>query len=101
MPPVHLQMEFSFPSVVSETGFCRRMIGCILDGGKILGEDDAPFEFEPTRVFAAGKINRTGGLPEMVPVLLGCFTDGIKFRQRRVGLWCKGAGEFQRVRRLF
>src|ERR1051325_1993007 len=53
VPPVHLQMEFSLPRIVSEPGFLRRIDAGALDRGEVLREHDATFEFMPARILAA------------------------------------------------
>ena len=70
MPPVHFEVKLSFPRVVSQPGFLRRIFARVLDGQQVLGENDATLQFKPAWVFAAGQVNRAAGAPEVVPVFL-------------------------------
>ena len=104
VPPVHFQMKFALPGVVRQPGFRRRIFSGVLDGGEILRQHDAPFEFKPARVLAAGQINRAAGRPELVPIFLRrrvLFprTSARLFAGRFV--WRKGADKFQHVRLIF
>jgi hypothetical protein len=63
-------MKLAFPGVVSQPGFRRRIFASVLNCGQVLRENDAAFEFKPARVFAAGQVNGTAGLPKRIPVFL-------------------------------
>jgi hypothetical protein len=49
VPPVHFQVELAFPRVVSQASFRRWMLSGVLDGGEVLRQHDAAFEFKPAR----------------------------------------------------
>ena len=97
MPPVHFEVELSFPRVVSQPGFLRRIFADVLNGEQVLRKHDAAFQFKPARVFAAGQVNRAAGLPELVPAFLrGSFCFGKRWKIfYREFFFGEGAGEFQ------
>ncbi len=68
VPKVHFQMEFPRPTVAGQSGLLRRQVAGALNGGQILGKNDAALQFMPARVFAPGKIHRAAGAPEAPPM---------------------------------
>ena len=86
MPPVHFQVIFSKPTVVGKSRFLRRIHTCTLDGGKILRQHHATFQFEGTFILTQRKIDGTAIFPERLPIIrsqrFNCLNFSL-FCQRR------------------
>ena len=89
MPPVHLEVELAFPAVEGQPGLLRREPAGALDGRQVLRQHDAPLEFPPAGIGAAGEIDRAAGGPEPVPVPRAARRAVLERRQR---LAPRGAG---------
>ena len=70
VPPVHFEVEFAEPGVAEEAGFLGGVFAGAVDGGEVLGEDDAAFEFG-AGVGAVGEVDGGTGGPEVPPGLVG------------------------------
>ena len=71
VPVVHFQVELAVPAIAGESGLLRRHGAGALDGGEVLGEDDAALQFAGARIGRGGEIDGGAGVPEGGPVFVG------------------------------
>ena len=70
VPPMHLQMEFSIPTVARQASLLRRSGTGALDGREVLREHHAALQLGGARIGAAAEIERAAGGPEGLPMFL-------------------------------
>jgi hypothetical protein len=92
VPVVHFQVELAEPTVAGESGFLRGHAAGALDGGEVLGEDDASLQFAGARVGCGGEIDGGAGSPEGCPVPFGDLENGCGLGAAVVGA-VEGAAE--------
>jgi hypothetical protein len=78
MPPVHLEMELAVPTVEEQSRLGRWKRAGAVDGGVVLRENDAAFEFGRARIGAIPQIDRGALGPKILPVLGGGAAGGLE-----------------------
>src|ERR1019366_4941846 len=63
--------KLAVPTIAGEPGLLRGHGTGALDGGEVLGEDDAPLQLAGARVRRGGEVDGGAGGPEGGPVLFG------------------------------
>ncbi len=84
MPPVHFEVGFSVPTVEKDAGLGRGHGACAVEGGDILGEDGAAFEFVGAGVGAGGEVDDAAGGPEIGPMSGGGVEGVIEGGERGI-----------------
>ena len=83
VPPDHLEMEPSVPTVVHQSALLGRPCSCFVYPHQVLRKYVAAFEFLPAGIFAPGEVDRRSRRPVFAPcfpALREEFRDGWSLR---------------------